>query len=424
MKRVLVFPCGSEIGLEINRALSYSMHFDLIGASSVSSNHGKFVYKDYVEEAPYVDDHDFVDKINEIICTKKIDYIIPAHDSVIVKLAKEREKIKCEVIAPDYNTCEICRSKKITYDFFKKDIITPKVYTSDQKLNFPVFLKPEVGQGSKGTYLVESLDEMKFYLKKDPTLMILEYLPGREYTIDCFTDKNGNLLFVGGRERSRISNGISVSTHIVVDERFDTIAKIINDKLNLRGAWFFQVKENENGDLALLEIAPRIAGSMGLYRNLGINFILLTLFDRMGTDVTIFKNNFDIEMDRALVNRFRLSIDYKRVYIDLDDTIIINGRINNEMVSFIYQCINKKIEINLITRHKKNIEETLKQYRIRALFDNIIYISNDSEKYENINGEESIFIDDSFAERKKVHEHLKIPTFDTSSIESLLDWRI
>jgi len=58
MKRVLVFPCGSEIGLEINKALGHSIHFELIGASSVPSNHGKFVYKNYIEGIPYIDDED------------------------------------------------------------------------------------------------------------------------------------------------------------------------------------------------------------------------------------------------------------------------------------------------------------------------------------------------------------------------------
>jgi hypothetical protein len=34
-KNVLVFPCGSEIGLEIHKSLSYSTHFTLVGGSSV-----------------------------------------------------------------------------------------------------------------------------------------------------------------------------------------------------------------------------------------------------------------------------------------------------------------------------------------------------------------------------------------------------
>ena len=47
MKNVLVFPCGSEIGLEIHNALKYSKDFNLFGGSSVD-DHGKYVYKNYI----------------------------------------------------------------------------------------------------------------------------------------------------------------------------------------------------------------------------------------------------------------------------------------------------------------------------------------------------------------------------------------
>ena len=43
---VLVFPCGSEIGLEIHAALRHAKDICLHGASSVS-DHGEFVYARY-----------------------------------------------------------------------------------------------------------------------------------------------------------------------------------------------------------------------------------------------------------------------------------------------------------------------------------------------------------------------------------------
>ena len=52
-KRILVFPCGSEIGLEVNRALSNDIHFEMYGASSLP-DHGKFVFKNYIEGVPFV----------------------------------------------------------------------------------------------------------------------------------------------------------------------------------------------------------------------------------------------------------------------------------------------------------------------------------------------------------------------------------
>ena len=44
---ILVFPCGSEIGLEINNALKWSTHIELFGASSVD-DHGKYVYLEII----------------------------------------------------------------------------------------------------------------------------------------------------------------------------------------------------------------------------------------------------------------------------------------------------------------------------------------------------------------------------------------
>ena len=52
MKNVLVFPCGSEIGLEIHNSLKYSKDFKLYGGSSVD-DHGKFVYENYISGHPY-----------------------------------------------------------------------------------------------------------------------------------------------------------------------------------------------------------------------------------------------------------------------------------------------------------------------------------------------------------------------------------
>ena len=68
MKKVLVFPCGSEIGLEIHRSLKYNKDFELIGASSVN-DHGMFVFENYVGNIPSVDDENFISEINNINST-------------------------------------------------------------------------------------------------------------------------------------------------------------------------------------------------------------------------------------------------------------------------------------------------------------------------------------------------------------------
>lgn len=425
--KVLVFPCGSEIGLEIHNALKWSTHVDLFGGSSVN-DHGQFVFKNYIGNLPMVDDKNFISKLNGVVNKNRIDYIFPAHDSVVLKLAEHTKKINCEIIGSNLSTCQICRSKMKTYSTLSENLRVPKIYLQeDQTIPYPVFLKPDVGQGAKGTFIARSKRDIDFYLSKDPTLLILEYLPGREYTIDCFTDRKGILRFVGARERSRVNNGISVNTKNIRDVRFVRLARVINESLKLKGAWFFQVKETKEMKLALLEIAPRIAGSMALYRNLGINFPLLGLYDAMGLDVEIAQYDHSSEMDRALVNRFKLNFSYRHVYIDLDDTIIFKGKINPWVVSFLYQCLNNKIKVHLLTRHQarfgEKVEKVLSKRRIREMFDSIIDIPEGKDKASFIKEKQSILIDDSFAERISVLKKRKIPVFEVSSIESLIDWR-
>ena len=175
-----------------------------------------------------------------------------------------------------------------------------------------------------------------------------------------------------------------------------------------------------------MEIAPRIAGTMALHRNTGVNFPLLTLYEFMGIDVSIIANKNKLTIDRALTNRFKWEMEYERVYLDFDDTVFFKGRINTYLMMFLYQCVNEKKEIILITKHVKDINETLRDLKIDAnLFDEIINIEKTDEKCRYINNEKpSIFIDDSFSERMKISNTFEIPVFDLDAVESLIDWRI
>lgn len=420
-KNVLVFPCGSEIGLELFRSLSRSTHVRLFGASSVSSNHGKFLYENYIEGVPYIDDPEFFGVFNRIIDENKIDFLIPAHDSVVLSFAVHQNKLNCKLIGSPVETCCICRSKRRTYKKFGSLLNVPELYDRLEDISeWPVFLKPDVGQGSHGTYLAHSHEEVRFYSSKDLSLLVMQYLPGREYTVDCFTDYKRHLRFVGARERIRIQNGISVHSQPVYDNKFHEIAETINDTLELRGVWFFQVKESIDGRLTLMEIAPRLAGTMSLYRNLGVNFALLNVFDAMGLDVNILSNDFNLEVDRALNCRFKTNLNYQHLYIDLDDCLICEDKVNLQAVALLYQCLNRNVKLHLLTRHADLVDETLKRHRLTGLFDEIIHLKSGELKSSHIKHSNAIFIDDSFAERKEVRTKLGISVFAPDAIECLL----
>ena len=172
-----------------------------------------------------------------------------------------------------------------------------------------------MGQGSVGARKIEQLEDLQEALSEGTEYAICEYLPGNEYTIDCFTDRHGRLRTCHIRQRERIKTGISVRSSLIPmdDDVFD-IAEKINTKLEFNGAWFFQLKKNIYGDYRLMEISPRIPGTMGVSRNLGINYPMLTLFNMWGYDVDIIDNKEEITLDRAFISRYKINLSYHHVY--------------------------------------------------------------------------------------------------------------
>ena len=416
---VLVFPCGSEIGLEVYRAVNKNKDFVLYGGSSIE-DHGRFVYENYIDNIPFVDDDNFINKINKLIEKYNIDLIIPAHDSVVLKLSEYSNQINATIVTSSKFACNVCRSKKKTYDLFKDILPIPKIYKKeDVKVSdLPVFLKPSVGQGSKGTKKIDTLADLDVSYTTDD-LLILEYLPGEEYTIDCFTDYKGNLTYCEGRVRDRILNGISVNCKKFNHSKFVEYANLINKKIKMNGAWFFQLKRRKNGEFVLLEIATRIAGTMEFQRGYGVNLVLLSLYNSLNIDTKIIKNNYEIEFDRALSGKFQFKFNYNTVYMDFDDTIIYNGKVNPEAIYFIYKSKNQDKKIILLTRHKYDIYDTLERYCIGQLFDEIINVEEDKPKSLYVKEKNSIFIDDSYREREDVSKNCNIPVFDIDMFEFL-----
>ena len=425
VKNVLVIPAGTEIALEINNALRYSKFVKLFGATSVPC-HAEFVYENCAEGVPYPEAPDFAEKVNEIVDRFDIDYIYPAHDSVLLALTLLQDRLKAKVVTSAVETVEITRSKNKTYEFLKGASYLPRTYNSaDEVESFPVFIKPAVGQGSQGVRRIDSGKALAEALTDGVEYAICEYLPGEEFTVDCFTDKNGALRIASPRSRARIRAGISVrSERMECDDKIRAIAEDINRRVSFTGAWFFQLKRNARGEYRLMEIAPRIAGTMSVTRNSGVNMPMLTLFTLMGFDVDIIDNGNDILLDRAFISRFKTDIEYSNVYVDFDDTVTVNGRVNGYLMMYLYQVRDRGKKLFLLTKHAKDICDSLDKYAISPkLFEEIIHIPKTNEKSDYIKGD-SIFIDDSFAERLRVHKKCGIPVFDLDMVESLIDWRV
>ena len=429
MPNVMVFPCGSEIGLEIHNSLRYAKDVRLVGVSSVP-DHGRYVFRRYEQIGSSVGDSKLFDELRAIISRWSIDFIFPAHDTVIEALSPltPDDLGGAQVIGSNARTNVITRYKSKTYRALSGFDFIPTVFEPDtvKVTDFPIFVKPDGGFGSRGIAIAQDPGELERLLADDPQRIAVEFLPGPELTVDCFTDRHRRLLFVGARTRDRIRNGISVhSEAIEATGEVRAIAAAINDTIELRGPWFFQVKQAGDGRLKLLEVAPRIAGTMNLYRNRGVNFSLLGIHDRMGADVSTLDTGYPANVDRALVNRHQLGLEYRAVYVDLDDTLVVNGQVNVWLLALLHQARSAGKEIILLTRHALDVDATLDRWAISPrLFTRIVHVTDGSPKSRYVETPDAVFIDDSFREREDVRRAVGAAVFDVDAVESLLDWRM
>lgn len=420
---VLIFPCGSENAGEIYSALRYSVHIGLLlGVSSVS-DHGEFRFPEYVGKMPNINADNFDTQFLRLVKEKQIDVVFSTHDSVALKLAQLNEQqTHYFLVNGDRQVTETLRYKSATYAFFNDCSWVPHRYHDFTAIDdWPKIVKPDCGQGGNGVQLVKNQVSLQQAINSVDQAIVVEYLPGEEITVDCFTDRNRRLIWAGPRTRERVRAGISMRSHEVgLDDEISEIVTTINTRMTLRGPWFVQLKRDAEGRWKLLEVSCRVAGAMVFQRARGVNLPLMAIHDYMGRDVIAQAETSVKIIDRAILTRARSELDYKHVYVDLDDTLIINGFAVPAVMAFLYQSKAKSKNIILITRHAQKPEDTLARAGIAMnLFDEIIHLTAEERKSEFIKPY-SVFIDNYFPERMDVRTLKDVLVLDVDAVEFYL----
>lgn len=290
---VFLIPAGSGMVIAAIKALKQDKKIKIFSADADKLAAGLYLsHKGYV--VPPFDDSLFYPTIKKITEKERIDVIIPSLDTILLEFSRRRkefEEIGAKVLVSEPNTIRITRDKWKTYNKLKGVIPLPKSFIKKEDINieYPFIIKPRDGSGSKNVYKVISKDELEFFYERVLNPIIQEYLEGKEYTVDCLADMNGNLLLCIPRERIETKSGISTKGKIIKDERLEDMAKKITSSIKFFGPFFFQAKEDKDGIPKLTEINSRISGTMSLSSSSGPNIHSLAVRICMGEKVKIPK---------------------------------------------------------------------------------------------------------------------------------------
>jgi carbamoyl-phosphate synthase large subunit len=250
------------------------------------------------------DDTGYINEISNIVRIHSIDTLIPLTDPELLPLSSSLNDSGCKVLVSNEEDLKRILNKDILYKRLS-DISPEFIYcdTIDDVTRFmkrssddnSCFLKLVSSYGSRGTKkLLTDKKWIEGFCDKKPEgfgytfpmgglpsllngfkLIAVEALPGKEYSIDCVFDSHTKLFFYGVREREEIRNGICHTAKFIVDTDkeflavIDKISELVKMKYNIN----IQVKRDVNGDLKLLEINPRISGSIGSFFSVGYNLV-------------------------------------------------------------------------------------------------------------------------------------------------------
>lgn len=445
-KRVLIVPVGTETALEICKSLADDPDLEIFGADTDPLNAG-FCLLQHSVLTPSIEDKEFFTFLEKFIESKGIDLVFPTHDWFLMPFAERKKIGRADLVVPDIHTVGITGSKELTYRFLKDSIPVPKVYpTSDIPLSreFPLFVKPKRGRGSIQAFKVDNEAQLNLYLSVVEGPLLMEYLPGREYTVDCLCDLAGRLLVVSIRERIKIKGGISMIARIVENQEIQETAERIAEKLRFKGGWFFQVREDKSGVPRLLEINVRIAGTMCLSRMAGVNIPLLTAWLFLGKQIRYVPPPLtNMGVTRHLTEEYLWGNmrDIKCIIWDLDDTLWYGRlcedevRLKPHIICVLKELSERDLVLCAVSRNphmvgigRKKIVQLLKNTGIDDVFACIRV--NDRPKSENIKEIASamrvrlnqiLYIDDAFSEREEVRQKASgVQVLDASNYRELL----
>jgi len=233
-------------------------------------------------------DPGFVDAVLEACIQLDVDGVVPTCDAELIPLAqraKQFERLDIWLATSRAQSLSLVLDKWLLHQRCRSVVPVPVTTVAPsaplRTWNLPVILKPRVGSGSRGIRLVETHEELGNHAI-DTSLICQEFLPGAEYSVDCFAGHDGRVIAAVPRERLKVDSGVAMTSRTVRDPELQALAVAVVEALDLRYAVNVQFRRDVDGQPRLLEINPRLAGTMRLTSLAGINLPLMTVLAASG----------------------------------------------------------------------------------------------------------------------------------------------
>jgi carbamoyl-phosphate synthase large subunit len=268
--RVLVTGAGGPAGVAVIRALL--RRDDLIVFAADMDGWASGIYLVPAERRRLVPpgrSDDFVPVLARMVAEDELDLIVSTVDVELIALASRRGELSpavlaapsAETLADTLDKLALARRCAATGLVPRTVPAGPEALAADWE--FPVFAKPRQGAGSRGVRLVPDADALRA-LPMDQDLIVQEFLPGEEYSVDVIADASHRVVAAGPRTRARVDSGVAIAGRTVHDPELEDAAARIAEAIGLVGVANVQLRRDRSGRAVLLEVNPRFPGALPL----------------------------------------------------------------------------------------------------------------------------------------------------------------
>lgn len=293
----------------------------LIGAD-MSDDSSILQMCDAAYQVPRCSDPSYIDSLLRICEKEKVDVLLPIMSGELNALAENRARFSAvgtAVSVSDADALCVANNKRKLLDYMMRGGLPCAAFYAIHSieelercaglLGYPekqVCVKATEGSGSRGFRILSektsrfhaflnekpssgfvTLSELSSILaeaEQIPELLVMEYLPGAEYTVDLLADQ-GKVLAACCRKSLRMENSIMLEAVIVDHPQAVALCAKVCESLQLDGNIGFDLRENSAGEALIMECNPRITAGIPYYALAGVNLPYLCIKKLLGEEL-------------------------------------------------------------------------------------------------------------------------------------------
>jgi len=256
---------------------------------------------------------EYIPGLLDTVKKHNISLVLPMTDLDIRSLARQRAKFEavgCSVMIGSEESIKLCRNKAAFQDVLSgAGLATIRTMTLQEFRTdpfYPCFIKPLRGSASVGSGVINNDQELKAHVATFGELLVVqEYVPGQEFTVDVFRDRKGEVHCVVPRLRMVIRSGEMEKGLTVRDERvMEDSIKIAGLLGDVWGVFCCQCKREPDGPPRFFEVNPRFGGGSPLSIAAGANLPRYVIQEVLGLpidkDIDFQENLMMLRYDQAI----------------------------------------------------------------------------------------------------------------------------